>query len=80
MSACAAAQVIVYLATGAGKTLIAVLLTKHILDSQSRDGLCTDGTVVFLAPTVLLVSQQAAYFAAHLSTWRVSECVAAWVA
>jgi Type III restriction enzyme, res subunit len=68
-------QVIIYLDTGAGKTLISVFLAKHILDTLDRNNLSTDGAVVFLVPTVLLVQQQASYFGVHLARRRIGECV-----
>lgn len=46
---------IVYLPTGMGKTFISVMLIKHF--SQSIG----DSTIIFLAPTVALVEQQAQY-------------------
>lgn len=51
-------QVIVFLETGTGKTLIAALLVKHFVDKTPGPG----SNIVCLVPTALLVTQQAAVF------------------
>ncbi|OQR79479.1 endoribonuclease Dicer-like [Tropilaelaps mercedesae] len=60
-------NVIICLGTGSGKTLIAVLLIKKLLYETTVP--LSDGgrRTVFLAPTVPLVQQQAAYIARHIA-------------
>lgn len=53
-------QIIIYLDTGAGKTLVAALLAKHQIAKQYNQD--RNKTVVCLVPTTILVSQQAAVF------------------
>jgi endoribonuclease Dicer len=57
-------QVIVYLETGTGKTLIAALLVKHFLDKERTNGGSQDRprNIVCLEPKAMLVEQQAAVF------------------
>ncbi|XP_022643620.1 endoribonuclease Dicer-like [Varroa destructor] len=69
-------NVIICLGTGCGKTLIAVLLIKELL-YQTALPLANGGRrTVFLAPTVPLVQQQAAYLTRHI-TGRVRSFVGA---
>lgn len=56
-------QVIVFLETGTGKTLIAALLIKHFADAD-REG---NSNIVLVVPTALLVSQQAAVLQASIA-------------
>ncbi|TPX46610.1 hypothetical protein SeMB42_g03629 [Synchytrium endobioticum] len=51
---------IAVLETGTGKTLIACLLIKHVYDQDRNSGI-SGRLCVFLAPTVILVDQQAKY-------------------
>lgn len=63
------AQIIAYLETGAGKTLIAVMLVKHYAEAYQRmaaAGLpARRKIVVCVVPTTILVAQQAAVFRRH---------------
>jgi endoribonuclease Dicer len=62
-------QVIAFLDTGAGKTLIAVMLVRHFADQYvqaMRKGIPTRRKIVVcLVPTQILVAQQAAVFRRH---------------
>lgn len=60
--ALAAPQVIVYLETGTGKTLIAALLVKHFVDMEKGQPHEAPRNIVCLVPTSILVEQQAAVF------------------
>ncbi|TPX45775.1 hypothetical protein SeLEV6574_g03670 [Synchytrium endobioticum] len=51
---------IAVLETGTGKTLISCLLIKHVYDQDRNSGI-SGRLCVFLAPTVILVDQQAKY-------------------
>jgi ERCC4-related helicase len=58
-------QVIVYLETGTGKTLIGALLAKHFLDENRSTNGASEGrpqNIVCLEPTTILVGQQASVF------------------
>jgi endoribonuclease Dicer len=59
-------QVIIYLDTGAGKTLVAALLAKHQI--AVHNGTSSDHKrVVCLVPTTILVAQQAAVFRRYVA-------------
>lgn len=59
------AQVICYLETGSGKTLIACMLVKHFVHTH-RIGTDDGPKAFFLVPTVLLVEQQAKVLDEHV--------------
>ena len=63
---------IAYLDTGTGKTLIAVLLTKHFAAVAAA----RRQVVICLVPTTILVAQQAAVFRRHTEQ-RVGEYIGA---
>ena len=69
-------QVIIYLDTGAGKTLVAALLAKHQIAYHNRPTGAAAGAscvsslkkrVVCLVPTTILVAQQAAVFRQYVA-------------
>lgn len=64
-------QVIAYMLTGTGKTLIAVMLVKHYADTYGKldlkDAPEEPKIVVCVVPTTLLVAQQAAVFRRHVN-------------
>ena len=62
-------QVIAFMDTGTGKTLVAVMLVRHFADMHTRQmkaGVPTRRKIVVcLVPTKILVAQQAAAFRRH---------------
>lgn len=58
-------QIIVYLDTGAGKTLVAAMLAKHQM--AVRDNREHSRRVVCLVPTAILVTQQAGVFRRYVA-------------
>jgi superfamily II DNA or RNA helicase len=59
-------QIIIYLDTGAGKTLVAALLAKHQI-AWHHDTSSDHKRVVCLVPTTILVAQQAAVFRRYVA-------------
>lgn len=59
-------QIIIYVDTGAGKTLVAALLAKHHI-ATNGDGQRQSRRVVCLVPTTILVAQQAAVFRKYVA-------------
>jgi replicative superfamily II helicase len=62
---CTYVQIIIYLDTGAGKTLVAALLAKHQI--ALRHNVEANKRVVCLVPTTILVAQQAAVFRKYVA-------------